>query len=127
VLQTRHARSGVMYTWAGRMRVTDRRYKRDFYPIDTRCTCYTCKTFSRAYLHHLFNVGEILAATLASIHNIAWFNQFMAEMRTSIIEGRFEAFRKQVHETYPEGERKEPEGPGRPKSRGGPGSGPHNK
>ncbi|MFT6146389.1 MAG: queuine tRNA-ribosyltransferase [Myxococcota bacterium] len=127
VLQTRHARSGVHYTWKGRMRVTDRRYKRDFYPIDTKCTCYTCQNFSRAYLHHLFNVGEILGATLASIHNIAWFNQFMAEMRTSIIEGRFEAFRKMVHDTYPEGAPRSPEGKGKGKSIGGPGSGTHNK
>lgn len=102
VIQTRHARSGMLYTWTGRMRVSDSKYRSDMYPPDTKCNCYTCKNFTRAYLNHLFRVGEILAASLASIHNITWFHQFMAEMRTSIIEGRFEQFRAMVHEIYPE-------------------------
>jgi queuine tRNA-ribosyltransferase len=102
VIQTRHARSGMLYTSRGRMRVTDQRYRKDLYPPDTSCTCYTCTTFSRAYLHHLFRVGEILGATLCSIHNVAWFQQFMARMRTAIIEGRFEEFRAEVHQYYPE-------------------------
>ena len=102
VIQTRHARSGVVYTWTGRHRLTDKRFRRDMYPIDTQCTCYTCRTFSRAYLHHLFRVGEILATTLASVHNIAWFHQFMGQMRGSIQEGSFEAFRARTHELYPE-------------------------
>lgn len=103
VLQTRHARSGVVYTSRGRIRLTDRRYRNDFYPIDKDCTCTTCRTFSRAYLNHLLRVGEVLSATLCSIHNIAWFHQYMARMRQSIIEGRFEAFRKEVHAVYPPG------------------------
>jgi queuine tRNA-ribosyltransferase len=101
VIQTRHARSGVAWTWRGRIRLTDSRYRSDLYPIDTRCTCYTCRTFTRAYLNHLFRVGEILGATLVSVHNIAWFHQFMAEMRTSIEEGRFQAFREEVRRIYP--------------------------
>lgn len=101
VIQTRHARSGVAWTWRGRVRLTDSRYRSDLYPIDTRCTCYTCRTFSRAYLNHLFRVGEILAASLVSIHNIAWFHQFMDEMRTSIVEQRFQAFREEVRAIYP--------------------------
>jgi queuine tRNA-ribosyltransferase len=116
VIQTRHARSGVAWGWRGRLRLTDTRFKSDLYPIDTRCTCYTCRTFSRAYLHHLFRVGEILSATLVSVHNIAWFHQFMAEMRTSIVEGRFEAFREEVRRIYPP-EPPEPlrKGKGRPR------------
>ncbi len=101
VIQTRHARSGVAWSWKGRVRLTDSRYRSDLYPIDTRCTCSTCKTFSRAYLHHLFRVGEILAATLVSVHNIAWFHQFMGEMRQAIVEGRFQAFREETHRTWP--------------------------
>jgi queuine tRNA-ribosyltransferase len=101
VIQTRHARSGVAWGWRGRLRLTDTRYKSDLYPIDTRCTCYTCRTFSRAYLHHLFRVGEILSATLVSVHNIAWFHQFMSEMRQAIVEGRFEAFREEIRRIYP--------------------------
>ncbi len=103
VIQTRHARSGVVYGWRGRIRLTDRRFRSDMYPIDTACTCYTCKNFTRAYLHHLFRVGEILAASLASIHNIAWFHQFMDGMRTSILDGTFEDFRRAVREAYPPG------------------------
>jgi queuine tRNA-ribosyltransferase len=117
VIQTRHARSGVLYTWTGRMRITDRRYRNDFYPVDTACTCYTCRTFTRAYLNHLFRVGEILAATLATIHNIAWFNQFMARMRDSVEAGTFQDFRKQVHEAYPEGAPQDPEGKAQPKGK----------
>ena len=105
VIQTRHARSGVAWTWTGRIRLSDRRYRNDMYPIDTRCTCPVCSTHTRAYLNHLLRVGEVLSATLVSIHNIAWFQQFMAEMRTAILEGRFEAFREQVHEIYPAADR----------------------
>lgn len=119
VIQTRHARSGVMWTGRGRIRVSDRRYRNDMYPVDAGCSCYTCTTFSRAYLHHLFRVGEILGATLASIHNIAWFQQFMGKMRQSIVDGEFEAFRKHTHEIYPEGAPTEPEGAGKRKSVGG--------
>ena len=102
VIQTRHARSGVAYTSRGRIRLTDSRYKRDFYPIDASCSCYTCRTFSRAYLHHLFRVGEILGMTLVAVHNIAWFHQFMDRMRQSILDGTFEAFRADVHVHYPD-------------------------
>lgn len=101
VIQTRHARSGVAWTWRGRIRLTDKRYRNDMYPLDPTCTCSTCQTFTRAYLNHLFRVGEILAATLVSIHNIAWFQQYMAKMRDSIVDGSFEDFRKEVHEHYP--------------------------
>ena len=66
-----------------------------------------------AYLNHLFRVGEILSATLCSIHNIAWFHQFMGAMRESILRGRFEEFRRQVHETWPEGAPRDPEGTAR--------------
>ena len=102
VIQTRHARSGVMYTSRGRVRITDRRYRHDMYPVDTECTCYTCTTFTRAYLHHLFKVGDVLGTTLASIHNIHWFQSYMADMRKSILEGRFKAFREWVWKIYPE-------------------------
>ncbi|MCA9568705.1 MAG: tRNA guanosine(34) transglycosylase Tgt [Myxococcales bacterium] len=101
VIQTRHARSGVVWTIRGRIRLTDRRYRNDMFPIDPSCTCYTCTSFTRAYLHHLFKVGEILAATLASIHNIAWFQQYMGRMREAIVDGRFQEFREEVHRYYP--------------------------
>ena len=117
VIQTRHARSGVMYTWPGRIRITDSRFKRDMYPVDTNCHCYTCRNFTRAYLHHLFKVGEVLGATLATLHNLSWFAQFMGAMRQSLVEGRFEAFRAQVHEAYPEKPRQPPKSKSRRKKK----------
>ena len=72
------------------------------YPPDTTCPCTTCTKFTRAYIHHLFRVGEILGATLATIHNLTWFANFMGRMRQSILDGTFEDFRKNVHEIYPE-------------------------
>lgn len=102
VVPTRHARSGVVYTTVGRIRLTDARFRKDMFPVDTNCGCYTCRTFSRAYLHHLFHVGEVLGSTLATIHNLTWFAAFMANMRMSIVEGSFEVFRRRVHEVWPE-------------------------
>jgi len=119
VIQTRHARSGVMWTWHGRMRITDRRYRGDMRPIDDRVDCEATAGFTRAYLHHLFRVNEILGATLASIHNLAWFAQFSAEMRRAIVEGRFQAFREEIHRLYPEGEPRAPEGKKVGKTRAG--------
>ena len=82
--------------------MTDRRYRNDFFPIDKACACYACQNFSRAYLNHLLRVGEVLSATLCSIHNIHWFHQFMGRMRQSILDGKFEEFRQEVHRIYPE-------------------------
>lgn len=114
VIQTRHARSGVVWTNRGRIRLTDRRYRTDMFPLDPSCDCYTCKNFTRAYLHHLFKVGEIVAATFASIHNIAWFHTFMASMRQSILEARFQVFREDVHRYYPAEKGGQPKGRPRP-------------
>ncbi len=102
VIPTRHARSGLLYTFRGRLRITDRRYRRDKYPPDTQCDCYTCRTLSRAYLHHLFRVGDILAAGLATVHNLTFFAALMARLRTSLLEGRFAAVGAEILEHYPE-------------------------
>jgi len=102
VIQTRHARSGMLYTRKGRIRITDKRYRTDMYPPDTSCECYTCRNFTRSYLNHLFRVGEILGTTLATVHNLTWFAVFMDDMRQSIVEGRFQEYRRWVHEAYPE-------------------------
>jgi queuine tRNA-ribosyltransferase len=102
VIATRHARSGTLYTDVGRIRLTDQRYRKDMYAPDTRCSCYTCSNFSRAYLHHLFRVGEVLSATLCTIHNVHWFASFMDRMRQSLVDGSFPSFRAWVHEVYPE-------------------------
>jgi queuine tRNA-ribosyltransferase len=102
VIQTRHSRSGMFYTSAGRIRITDKRYRTDMYPPDPMCACTTCTRFTRAYLNHLFRVGEVLAATLVTVHNLTWFARFMADMRQSILEGRFASFRREVHAVWGE-------------------------
>ncbi len=102
VIATRHARSGTLYTSGGRVRLSDRRYRNDMYPVDTSCDCMVCRTYTRAYLHHLLRVGDILSAVLGTIHNIHWYARFMERMRQSIIDGTFADFRRWVHERYPE-------------------------
>jgi queuine tRNA-ribosyltransferase len=121
VIQTRHARSGMFYTDRGRMRITDRRFKHDMYAPDSSCGCYTCTNFTRAYLHHLFKVGEVLGATLTTLHNLTWFASFMDRMRESILNGEFEAFRRWTADVYPERppQPKQPKGPGKKARKGG--------
>ena len=114
VIPTRHARSGMFYTSRGRMRITDARYRRDMYPPDSSCSCYVCTRFTRAYIHHLFKINEVLGASLTTLHNIHWFCDFMDRMRDSILDGSFEAFREDVHKQYPE----RTPGTQKPKSKG---------
>jgi queuine tRNA-ribosyltransferase len=107
VIPTRHARSGMLYTRVGRIRVSDKRYRSDMYAPDTSCGCYTCRTFTRAYLHHLFKVGEILAASLATLHNLFFFATYMREMRAAIVEGRFAEFRAEARRVWASEEHRE--------------------
>ena len=101
VIPTRHARSGVFYTLQGRIRITDRRYRRDGYPPDTGCDCYTCTGFTRAYLHHLFKVGEILGSTLATVHNLRFFQMWMDRIREAIIAGNLDDVAPELEAVYP--------------------------
>ncbi|MBT0666608.1 tRNA guanosine(34) transglycosylase Tgt [Geobacter pelophilus] len=89
VIPTRYARSATLFTQRGKIRLTNKNYRRDFYPIDTNCTCYTCRNFTRAYLHHLYNANEILSAILASIHNVHFYLNMMSQIRDSIEQGSF--------------------------------------
>ncbi len=100
VIPTRHARGAVLYTFQGRMRITQKRYRRDLYPVDTTCPCACCQGFSRAYLHHLFNAGEVLGTTLAAIHNLTFLAQMVAQMRQAIEADAFEDFRRAFLERY---------------------------
>ena len=97
VIPTRYAREGTVFTWRGRMRLRDKRYRKDRYPIDTACTCYACRRgFSRAYLRHLFFANEILGQTLATIHNLTFYQDLMAAARQAIVEDRFAAWARTV-------------------------------
>jgi len=100
VIPTRHARGGIVYTFQGRLRIQNTRFRRDMYPLDTSCDCYTCQNFSRAYLRHLFSIRELLGHTLASIHNIRFFQVLMAKMRQAILEGRFLQFEQAFFAAY---------------------------
>jgi queuine tRNA-ribosyltransferase len=92
VLPTRNARNGYLFTSAGKIVIKQTRYQDDEAPLDPSCSCYTCRTFSRAYLRHLFLAREILFSTLATLHNIHYFFDIMRRIRESILLGNFPAF-----------------------------------
>ena len=100
VIPTRHARGAVLYTFQGRIRVTNKRFRRDRLPPDTTCPCYTCQNFSRAYLHHLFVAEEVTGTTLACIHNITFLEQLMAKIRRAIEEDRFDDAKAEFFAAY---------------------------
>ena len=100
VIPTRYARSATLFTRRGRIRLTSRRYRRDFFPVDAGCSCYCCTNFSRAYLHHLFNANEILSATLSAIHNVRFFLDLVAGARTAIEAGEFVEWKREFLGQY---------------------------
>ena len=87
VLPTRNARNGHFFTRHGDVRIRNAKHKTDPQPLDDGCDCYTCQNFSRAYLHHLHRVGEILGAQLGTMHNLHYYHQLMHELRTAIAAG----------------------------------------
>ena len=97
VLPTRNARNGWLFTRFGDIRLKNARYRSDTRPLDETCACYCCRNFSRAYLHHLQRVNEILGARLATIHNLFYYQWLMAGIRTAIEGGTFAAFAAQFH------------------------------
>ncbi len=89
VLPSRNARNGYLFTTFGRVVIKQAQYKDDAGPIDPACSCYTCRTFSRAYLRHLFLANEITFSTLATLHNLRRYLDIMREMRDAILLGNF--------------------------------------
>ncbi len=101
VIPTRYARSGTAFTVRGRIRLTNRRYRRDAYPIDTSCDCQACAGgFSRAYLHHLFAANEILSAILTSLHNVRFYQRLVQGARQAILDRRYDGFRRAFLDDY---------------------------
>ena len=92
VLPTRNARNGWLYTSHGILRLRNSRYRLDTLPPDEHCDCYTCRHFTRAYLHHLQRTGEMLGARLNSLHNLHYYQRLMADIRKAIETGQFEQF-----------------------------------
>jgi queuine tRNA-ribosyltransferase len=93
VLPTRNGRNASAFTSKGALRLRNARFKRDSAPLESGCGCYTCRRFSRAYLHHLFLAGEMLGPTLLSLHNVAFYLGLMAEVREAIAARRFAHYR----------------------------------
>lgn len=93
VLQTRLGRNGSLFTRAGRINIRNARFRSDESPVDPWCDCSTCRTFSLAYLHHLFRAEELLAYRLASLHNLRWTIKLVEEMRRAIRDGSFTRLR----------------------------------
>ena len=93
VAPTREARTSAVYSPTGRFNVSNGSYRRDFRPIDSECSCYTCANYSRAYLNHLFRAKEILGSTLATIHNLHFIITLVDRMRASINNGDFAEFK----------------------------------
>jgi queuine tRNA-ribosyltransferase len=95
VLPTRNARNGWLYTRYGDVKIRNARHRADTRPLDPDCSCYTCRNFSRGYLHHLQRVNEILGARLNTIHNLHYYLTLAAELRAAIADGRLEGYAAQ--------------------------------
>jgi len=93
VLPTRNARNGWLFTRHGDIKIKNARHREDTGPLDPDCACYTCRNFSRAYLHHLHRANEILGARLNTIHNLHYYLELMGQLRGAIERGGLEAFR----------------------------------
>ena len=98
VLPTRNARNGQLFTSEGPINIKNARYAEDDRAPDPACLCYTCRTYSRAYLRHLFQAREMSAASLNTLHNLHFYLDTLKRIRDAIAFGRFESFRLAFHE-----------------------------
>ena len=103
VLPTRVARNGLLFTRRGRLQIKAARYARDQRPPDGGCRCYTCRTFTRAYLRHLFAAQELLAYRLNSLHNLTFYADLMADLRAAIERGESRGFVERALASFREG------------------------
>jgi queuine tRNA-ribosyltransferase len=97
VLPTRNARNGHLFVSSGTVRIRNSRYRDDTGPLDAGCSCYTCRNYSRAYLHHLDKTGEILGARLNTIHNLHYYQQLMAGLRQAVESGTLDRYVADFH------------------------------
>lgn len=103
VMPTRNARNGQVFTSRGKMNIRNAKFIADQKPLDEDCECAVCRRYSRAYIRHLWNCGEILASTLCSIHNLAFYLDSMRSIRQSIVLGEFMSFRSSYLDKYRSG------------------------
>ncbi len=99
VMPTRNARNGTLFVHEGKINIKRSEYRNDDRPLEEGCSCLACRRYSRAYLHHLFRVNEILALRLNTLHNITFYLNWMREIREAICEGEFDAFLKKARES----------------------------
>jgi queuine tRNA-ribosyltransferase len=100
VLPTRLGRNGTIYTKNGKISITNTKFRNDFLPIEKDCECYTCKNYTKAYIAHLFHGKEMLAGTLASIHNLHFIVHLVDNIRQSILDDNFFEFKKEFLSLY---------------------------
>jgi queuine tRNA-ribosyltransferase len=100
VLPSRSGRNGQAFTWHGPLNLRNARHAEDTGPLDERCPCSGCASYSRAYLHHLVKSGEILGAMLLTEHNLTFYQQLMQTMREAIAAGSFAAFAAAFRRDY---------------------------
>lgn len=104
VIPTRSGRTAQAFTRRGTLNFMNARHAADPRPLDADCTCYTCRTYSRAYLHHMFRSGEMLGPMLVSRHNLHYFQELMAGLRGAIETGKLTEFSNQFHARYEGGD-----------------------
>lgn len=102
VLATRIARNGTALTSKGKIVVRNAAYREDFTPLDENCDCYCCRNYTKAYLRHLINAGEMLSSMLLSLHNITFLNRLMRGMRNAILQGGLREFCEEFYAKYGE-------------------------
>ena len=100
VLPTRLGRNGTLYTKSGKIIIMNTRFRDDFSPVEKDCGCYTCKNYTRSYIAHLFHGKEMLAGTLASIHNLYFIVNLVKNIRQSILDGKFQEFKEYFMKEY---------------------------
>ena len=104
VMPTRNARNAYLFTSAGVLKLRNARHRDSELPVDADCDCYTCRNFSRAYLHHLDRCNEMLGAQLATIHNLHFYQRLMRDIRAAVGEGGFESFSARFRHRYQAGD-----------------------
>jgi len=100
VLPTRNGRNGCLFTYNGKISISNAKYKKDFSPIDEKCKCYVCQNFTKAYLRHLYLANEMLAPILGTIHNLFFMNNLMQEVRKAIAANSFNQFKKKFFDNF---------------------------
>ncbi len=106
IMPTRNGRNGHLFTSKGALRIRNTQYKLDDLPLDESCPCYTCKTFSRGYLRHLFVSGELTSLRLFSLHNLTYYIQLMQRVRAAIENGRFTELLQEMRDIWGTEERR---------------------